>query len=174
MNIEKKENFPRFPLFVDISGWNVLVFGGGGIAARRVRTLSLFGPSVRIISDGLCPSLAEDLPAGCTWEQRRYIPGEIPRDGSVRMVLAATGDPEVNRQITAECRGKGIPANNASDREDCDFYFPAVIQEDNMILGLTSDGSDHRKVRKTAAQLRDFFRTAGPACESQTEMPGHS
>ena len=57
-------------------------------------------------------------------ERRAYAPGQMNRPF---LVLAATGDAAVNRAITAEARSKGAWANNASDRRDCDFFFPAVI-----------------------------------------------
>ena len=42
--------FPRFPLFVDLTEKRVVLVGGGNIALRRVKTLLQFGAQVVVIS----------------------------------------------------------------------------------------------------------------------------
>lgn len=41
---------PYFPMFVDLTGKNVLVAGGGRIALRRVTTLLRFGAAIRVVA----------------------------------------------------------------------------------------------------------------------------
>ena len=55
--------------------------------------------------------------------------------------------------------GQGILVNRCDCREDCDFYFPAVVEHDGVIIGLGSDGSDHKKVKTVASQLRKSLCT---------------
>lgn len=74
------------------------------------------------------------------------------------MVLAATDDPALNHQIAELCRAGNIPVNNASCKEDCDFFFPAILQEDGLTIGVSSGGYDHKKVAEACAKLRRFFR----------------
>ena len=40
----------RFPLFVNLAGRKVLLFGGGPVALRRARTLVAFGPDLTVIA----------------------------------------------------------------------------------------------------------------------------
>lgn len=74
------------------------------------------------------------------------------------MVLAATDDPVLNHRITELCREESIPVNNASCKEDCDFFFPAILQEDGLTIGVSSGGDDHKKVAEICAKLRRIFR----------------
>ena len=53
-------------------------------------------------------------------------------------VLAAA-TPEINAQVVRECR-KNIPVNNASDRDQCDFYFPGITKDGDTVVGITSGG----------------------------------
>lgn len=76
------------------------------------------------------------------------------------LVLAATDDAALNRRIAEACRKRGIPVNNASDRADCDFFFPAVIQEEELTIGVSSGGGDHRKVAEVCEKLRRFFKAS--------------
>ena len=70
------------------------------------------------------------------------------------MVIAASDDNDLNRNIVALGREKGILVNSASCREDCDFYFPAIAAKDNIVVGIAGDGSDHRAVADLAAKVR--------------------
>lgn len=70
------------------------------------------------------------------------------------LVLAATNVKKLNHEICMLCRKRKILANTATDRTDCDFYFPAVAVQEELVVGITGDGSDHRKVAETAARIR--------------------
>ena len=86
----------------------------------------------------------------------RFASAIISAEASVAsIVLAATDDHAVNRQIVKECRQKGILSNRCDCREDCDFYFPALVQAEGLTIGLCSNGEDHKKVKGAAAWLRE-------------------
>lgn len=140
----------KFPLFVDLTGRPVAVFGGGAVAVRRVRTLLAFGADLTVVAPEPDPALSE---LGVRLERRAYRPGEL---GAAALVLAATDDPAVNRAITREAREKGIPANNASDHTDSDFFFPAVILTEELTVGITGTGANHRAVRRAAETIREM------------------
>lgn len=139
----------RFPLFIDLTGRQVVVYGGGRIAARRVEALSRFGPAITVIAPEIQASLRR-LP-GVTCRAGVFDPASLP---DAALVLAATDDPAVNRAIAAACRRRGIPVNSASDRADCDFHFPALAMRGNLVAGVNAGGTDHGLVRRTAAAIR--------------------
>lgn len=146
-----------FPLFFDLQGRNVRVFGGGMIATRRVQVLLEFGANVSVVS----PEMTEELKKLAVQEERlfldyrRYDSGELAKGD---IVLAATNDEHVNTEIYEECHRKQIPVNVASDKEKCDFYFPALIREGNLVIGVTAGGEDHRKVAEAAKKIRGLFK----------------
>ena len=147
----KPEGKKYFPKFVSLNGQRVQVFGGGKIAARRIETLLSFGAEVEVISPALgerCQELWENKKI--SWIEKSWQPG----DCSGSMILAATNNSEINRAIVAECRQKGIESNRCDCREDCDFYFPAVVEKDGLVIGLCSNGADHKLVKEAAAELR--------------------
>ena len=51
--------YPRFPLFIDLTGQKVVLVGGGTIALRRARTLLQFGAQVVVIAPTLHPRSEE-------------------------------------------------------------------------------------------------------------------
>ncbi len=140
----------KFPIFIDLEQKLVLIYGGGTVALRRTETLLRYGAKITVTA----PVFRDEftgLPV--TLQKRSYIPGE-PMDAM--LVLAATDDFAVNRAITAQARQAGILTNNASDHGDCDFYFPAVIQTDELSIGLTGTGTNHGAVRDAAGKIREM------------------
>ena len=149
-----------FPLFVDLEGRQVLVVGGGKIAMRRVRTLLEFGCEITVVSPEVCEELRENV----LWKKKRYDETDLESLGNVGeasrfvFVLAAAA-PEVNEKIVCDCRKKKIPVNNASNRDQCDFYFPGIAKDGDTVVGITSGGGDHRLAAKISAAVRQILRT---------------
>ncbi len=138
-----------FPLFIDIEGKQILVVGAGKIALRRVQTLLQFGAHIRVI--------AKEIPE----EQQEafyLLVSERKKDLTEEpfFVLAATNVKQLNHEICMLCRERKILANTATDRTDCDFYFPAVAVQEELVVGITGDGSNHRKVAEMAAKIRNI------------------
>lgn len=147
--------YPYFPMFVDLSRRRVLVVGGGRIAARRVKTLIQFCPSVTVVAPELHPDIAAMAEAGRIDARRRtYLDSDL--DG-VGLALACTDDRVLNAAVAAACRTRGIPANNASDKRDCDFLFPGVARRDALVVGVTAGGEDHRLARQATEALRHWL-----------------
>ena len=43
--------------------------------------------------------------------------------------------------------------NVCSDRRKCDFYFPGIVARDNVVIGVTAGGTDHRKAREVREKI---------------------
>lgn len=148
----KLDHVRYFPLFVNLKGKRVVVIGAGVIAQRRIRTLVQFGCTIVVIA----PQIDEKLKQMRRIEalERVYEPGDCT---GAALVCAATDNRTVNRLIAEECHAQNIPVSVADSREECSFYFPAVIIEDNVVVGVTASGENHTQVRKVAENIRAFW-----------------
>lgn len=147
---------PYFPLFVNLNHKKVVVYGAGRIAIRRIRGILRFGAEVTVIAPQVRKELWELLPdyeKQLSIEQRAYQYGEIQKQ-DVYLVLAATDDRQVNQMISTECSQKDVMVNNASDSSQCDFYFPALVEREGLVMGVTSINGDHKKVAEFCGMLR--------------------
>ena len=70
------------------------------------------------------------------------------------MVIAATNDWKLNDEIHRICKEQGIYVNVASDREQCDFYFPGIYMQDEFVVGITASGLDHKKAKKIREEIQ--------------------
>ena len=156
-------SYPRFPLFVDLSEKHIVVAGAGTIAARRVRTLADFTPHITVIAPEIHPDIAALERAGnVTVLRRRFEDGDLQ---AADMVLAATDDCALNAHIGACCRQRGIPVNVSSDRRFCSFYFPGLVRRDNVVVGVTAGGADHRQAKAVTDQIKRCLASCEPFLE---------
>jgi siroheme synthase-like protein len=144
---------PRFPIFIDLSGRDVVVVGGGRIAARRVNALLPFGARITVVAPRLAPGLHPLAERGdISWISREYLKSDL---AGAAMAVAVTSSREVNRQVGEDARALGVPVSVADRRDECTFWFPAVVRSGDLVAGLVSAGGDHALVKRAAQMLRD-------------------
>ena len=154
------EKLRWFPFFRNIRNRRVVIAGGGSVALRRVKTLLRFDCAIEIIAPALHSELAALAAANSdsvSVSLRPFEAGDCHGD----YVLALSNDRELNRRISLECHKKDIPVSVADCRQESTFYFPAVILWDNVVVALSSGGTDHAMVRKTADRLRSIIAEGG-------------
>ena len=123
-----------FPLYTDIRHFRILMVGGGAIALRRLKTLQMFHEHITVISPSVCKEIEDMVLEGfVTWISRSYVSGDLK---NFDMVLAATDDREVNHIIFLEARREKIPVNISDCKEECSFYFPSVIKDGDIVIGV--------------------------------------
>jgi len=156
--MENKADY--FPVFIKITGKKVLIFGGGNIALRRVRTLSLFNFDVTVVAKEILPELKEFCAqADIKYDERAFIEGEIIRRSDLDFVIAATNDRGVNGRISLECGVRRIPVSVCDNKSLSNFFFPAIIKKEDIVIGLSSGGTNYKGLSDTAAKIREFIAT---------------
>lgn len=138
-----------FPFMKDIEGKNCLIVGGGTVALRKAEKLLPFGVKIRVCAKEACPALS------------RFVCAEKYEAALVRgadLVIAATDDGELNARIARDCREAGVPVNSVDDKNNCDFYFPALIVRGNVTIGISTGGSSPA----LAAALREYIESVLP------------
>ncbi|MDO5136020.1 MAG: bifunctional precorrin-2 dehydrogenase/sirohydrochlorin ferrochelatase [Eubacteriales bacterium] len=149
------KNKPYFPLFVDLSDKKVVVVGGGAVATRRVRTLLKFTRNITVIAPQVTPEIMDLGKAGRIRLHLR--PVKRTDFGTAYMVLAATNDWKLNDTVYRICKEEGIYVNVASDKEECDFYFPGICMRDGVVAGVTASGLDHKKARRVREAIQKLL-----------------
>ena len=138
-------------MFIDLTDRKIFVAGGGRIARRRIEALVKFGADIHVAAPQVCPEIALLAEEGkIKILLREYRPSDL--DG-MEFAIAATDDREVNRAVYAECRKRGIPVNVADDKTLCDFYFPALVLTDDVVIGIGSGGESPGKVKEVRQRI---------------------
>ena len=127
-----------YPIVLKIDRKPVLVIGGGEVAESKVQHLLDCDAAVTVLSPELTPQLHALVQSGAiAWRQRAYEVGDVR--GSF-IVIAATGDAQVQERIYRDARQARILVNCVDEPERCDFIMPSVIRRDDLIVAISTSG----------------------------------
>ena len=155
-----------FPLFIDISNKTFLVVGAGNIAARRILKLKEFGCKIIVVAKSIVVTIMDLQDDRLILKERAYDSSDVV---GVDYVIAATNDKELNEKIVWDCNKAGIMVNDASNYKNCDFYFPGIVTEEEMVIGVTSSGSNHKLARRVARAIRYNIKDIVEECRREQE-----
>jgi precorrin-2 dehydrogenase/sirohydrochlorin ferrochelatase len=129
---------PDFPIALRLEGRPVLLVGAGVVAEGRARLLVEARAHVHLVAPEAIPSLTRlAVEEAIAWSRRPYQPGDCQ---GAALVLAATGDAQVNRAVAAEARALGILVNVADAPSLCDFHLPAVARRGPVTIAVSTAG----------------------------------
>ena len=123
-----------YPINLDIENKNCVVIGGGEVALRKIRGLLEAGALVKVIAPEICAGVEELSKRGeISLVREKFSEGLI---GDELILIAATDNPEVNRQAAELARQKKILVNVV---EGCgDFDVPSRIRRDDFLLTIST------------------------------------
>ena len=128
-----------YPINLDIRGRDCLVVGGGAVGARKVGSLLACGAAVTVVSPDVGPELERLAAAGAIRIERRgFSPPDL--DGRF-LVIGATDDVRLNRQISAAAEKRGMLCNIADFPEGCNFILPAVVRRGDLLIAISTSGN---------------------------------
>jgi len=126
------------PVGIALEGKKCLIVGGGVVALRKINNLLQYGCEITVIA----PETIDQVDYFASkkiikLEKRKY---ESPEAKNYAVVIAASDDYDVNKQISNDCREANIPINAVDMPELCDFIFPAIVRRNNLSLAISTDG----------------------------------
>ena len=142
---------PLFPLMLNLEDEKILIIGGGKIAKRRCETLIKCGAYVTVIAPEFCENFPES--ERIIKRVKKFEPLDLTSE--YKFVIAASNDHELNLKIKAYAKKINLPVNIADDVCECDFYFPAIVNENNISVSISSAGINPSLTHKIADKLRE-------------------
>lgn len=144
-----------FPIFINLAGKNCLVIGGGQVAERKVEDLFSYGANIIVISPKAGDNINRWFNQGLIdWQARQFVDSDLDH---AFLVFVATNDALVNKEIVEQCRRQGILANAVDDPPNCDFYVPAVVRRNSLVVGISTEGKSPLFARKMREQLEELI-----------------
>lgn len=126
-----------YPVSLDVTGRACLVVGGGAVAARKARGLLECGARVTVVAPSLAPEMEALTHRLERVERRAYVRGEA---AGFRLVLTATGRPDVDGAVHEDAEAAGVWVNSADDRAHSSFILPAVYRDGPVIVAVSTSG----------------------------------
>jgi uroporphyrin-III C-methyltransferase/precorrin-2 dehydrogenase/sirohydrochlorin ferrochelatase len=147
-----------FPIFLELENRDCLVVGGGRVAARKAGLLRRAGARVQVVAPQLCDELKQQADAGgINWLQREFTDGDI--EGKV-LVIAGTGNSEVNRRVSELAKQANIPVNVVDQPELCSFIVPSIIDRSPVQVAVSTGGHSPVLARLLRARLESYVPAA--------------
>ena len=150
-----------FPLFADLHDRPVLLVGGGAIAERKAQLLLDAGARISVGA----PALTATLQAWCSAGQIAHLPGSFQPDWlpGKRLVIAATDDLAVNRQVAAAAEAHNVFVNVVDSVELSSFQVPATIHRTPLVIAISSGGAAPMLARRVRERLEaSLEQSLGP------------
>lgn len=124
-----------YPINLNISGKKCVVIGGGKVALRKIRGLLEAGALVKVISPEICPEVTKLVECGEISLIRAKFSAEMLDDELI--LIAATDNPEINRQAAQIAQSKRILANVVNESGG-NFFVPSRIQRGELLLTIST------------------------------------
>ncbi|MDD5385338.1 MAG: siroheme synthase CysG [Gallionella sp.] len=136
------------PVFMDVRSKLCLVVGGGEVAHRKASVLLAAGAAVKAVAPEFSTAFAVLPGVECIAE--RFQPSHL--DGAV-LVIAATDDGAVNREVSQQARARNIPVNVVDNPDLCTFIMPAILDRSPLMVAFSSGGASPVLARMLRGEL---------------------
>ncbi len=143
-----------FPIFVKLEGRPVLLVGAGPVGESKIAGLLAAGAVVTVVAPDATPAiqtLAED--GKIFWHQRAFDSRDL--DGMTLVVAAVPR--EVARLIYEEAQIRGVLVNSVDDPDNCDFYYPAVVNRGDLQIAISTAGHSPALAQRIRIELEQQF-----------------
>ncbi len=127
------------PVFINLKGRSCTVIGGGEVAARKVSLLLQAGAHVTVIA----PELGRTLSRSVQHNEITHI-AKLFSDKLLNqpvLIVAATNDVEVNKQVAATAETMNVPVNVVDTPDLCTFIMPSIIDRSPIIIAISTGGT---------------------------------
>ena len=143
-----------YPINLKIDDMKIVIIGGGKVAYRKCMNFLAFNKKVLVVSKEFVKEFEEIK------EQVEIVKGayneKYIKDAFV--VVAATNNKEVNREIGIYCGQYNKLVNVVDDKELSNFTVPSFVKRGDLLLSVSTGGKSpslSRKIRKDLEEVYD-------------------
>lgn len=140
-----------FPLFFKLAQQPCLIIGGGAVATRKARLLNKAEARISVLAHE-----ATDEIRGIAESSGGSVLGEEWSETlleGVKLVIAATNDRAMNKQVADACHKRNIPVNVVDTPELCSVIMPALVDRNPVVVAVSSFGNAPVLARKVRTML---------------------
>jgi precorrin-2 dehydrogenase/sirohydrochlorin ferrochelatase len=141
---------------VGLADKRCIVVGGGEVAQRKVESLLEAGAERVVV---ISPRLTQRLRALLQAKRIEHRP-QAYRQGDLEgafVVIAATGDPDVNRDVWQEAQERNLLINVVDDPHRCNFFVPSVVRRGDLTISICTGGQDPTLSARLRQELEPRF-----------------
>jgi len=149
-----------YPVFLKLEELELLLVGAGNVGLEKLNSLLSNSPEAKITV--VAPAIKEELRQllqkhpSCILLQRSFEETDLNSKG---LVVLATDDTELHKQIKALAQERGILVNVADTPELCDFYLGSIVQKGNLKIAISTNGKSPTIAKRIKEVLTETIPT---------------
>jgi precorrin-2 dehydrogenase/sirohydrochlorin ferrochelatase len=143
-----------YPVFLDVAGKPCLVVGAGHVGYRKAAMLAGCNARVTVVSPDFGEVWRTEPTPAVFLNRKAYDKKDLE---GMFLVLAATDNADLNRQIKQDAAALNILANVADKEEISDFILPAVVTQGDLSIAVSTGGASPALAKRICRELGDHF-----------------
>lgn len=156
---DKKENKNQlYPVFLKLNDLQTLLVGAGNVGLEKLHSLLSNSPeaSVTVVAPFVKQEVKELLEQhpSCSIIERKFEYSDLEQKD---LVILATDDKELHKQIRAEARKRNLLINVADTPVLCDFYLGSIVQKGYVKLAISTNGMSPTISKRLKEVLNDVL-----------------
>lgn len=125
-----------------VRGELVWVVGGGTVATRKIGGLLETGANIVVMAPEFSKRIVQWEEEGRLHTRRGvFQERDLDKNPVPLLVFAATGSPQLNREIAGFCRERKILCNSADDSQASGFLVPATVRRGPLTVAVATQGA---------------------------------
>ena len=145
-----------FPVSIDINNKNILVIGAGKIALRKVETLMSYNCNILVITKDILEEKFLELEKSNKIKVLKNQEFEKKFLENIFLVIAATDNEVLNKNISQLCINKNILVNNITSKDDMNVRFASIYEKDDIQIAISANGNP-KKTIEIKNKIKDIF-----------------
>ena len=135
-----------FPVSIDLNNKNVLVIGAGKIALRKVETLLNYNCNINVITKEVLEEKFLELEKDNKIKILKNQEFEEKFLENIFLVVVATDNEVLNKNISQLCMSKNILVNNVTSKDDMNVRFMSIYEKDDIQIAISANGNPKKAV----------------------------
>ena len=135
-----------FPVSIDLNNKNVLVIGAGKIALRKIETLLNYNCNIIVITKEILEEKFLELEKNNKIKIFKNQEFEEKFLENIFLVITATDNEILNKEISQLCMSKNILVNNITSKDDMNVRFMSIYEKDDIQITISANGNPKKAV----------------------------
>ncbi|WDD89743.1 precorrin-2 dehydrogenase/sirohydrochlorin ferrochelatase family protein [Fusobacterium nucleatum] len=135
-----------FPVSIDLNNKNILVIGAGKIALRKVETLMSYNCNILVITKDILEEKFLELEKNNKIKILKNQEFEEKFLENIFLVIAATNNEVLNKNISQLCMNKNILVNNITSKDDMNVRFASIYEKDDIQIAISANGNPKKAI----------------------------
>lgn len=147
-----------YPIFLKASQLNILIVGGGNVANEKLSFLLKSSPNAKVLV--IATHFGDTIKKTAAMQNVPLVFGTYSSNmlHKQHLVIAATNNKAVNKQIYQDAKAKNLLVNVADTPALCDFYLGGIVTKGQVKIAISTNGNSPT----LAKRLRQLFEATLP------------